>query len=144
MASYATQADLERLLSPSMLVTLTDDDGNRTADTGVITGILADATAQVDAALEAGGYTVPVTSPDTFLAGLTARLCVRSLYSRRASVAQVIPDLLRDLADRADQELRDIAAGKLVVGCAVAASSGGGIAQSDYASTRWTDDVELF
>ncbi len=144
MASYATQADLERLISPSMLVTLTDDDGNKTADSGIVAGVLADATAQVNAALEAAGYTVPVASPDTFLAGLTARLCMRPLYTRRASVASVIPELLRDLADRADQELRDIAAGKLAVGCAVVATSGGGIATSDYEPTSWTDDVELF
>lgn len=144
MASYATQADLEQLLSSSMLVALTDDDNNKAADPVIVAGVLANATAQVDAALEAGGYQTPVVTPDAFLAGLTSRLCVRLLFSRRSSMASVIPDLMRDLANRADQELKDIAAGRLVVECASRESVTGGIAQSDYASARWSDDAELF
>lgn len=142
--AYAAQSDLERLVSPSLLITLTDDDNNRLVDTAIVSGILDDASGQVDAALRAADYTVPVASPDAYLSGLTARLCIRPLYARRASVAQVIPDLLRDMADRADQELRDIAAGRLMVGCAVPASSNGRVAQSDWTPTRWTDNVELF
>jgi len=144
--AYATQTDLEALVSSNLLVLVSDDNADKAADTSVVTAALDDATAQIDAALVSRGiYTVPVTSPGTYLKGLCCRLAVKYLCSvRRPAMASVIPETVRDLWKSAEADLVAIRRGELIVTEALSTTSSPlGISTESEADRGWAD-AELF
>jgi phage gp36-like protein len=60
--AYVTQAELETLMYSARLVDCADDDGNGTSDAAVVTDILARASAFLDDAAVAAGYTLPLSA----------------------------------------------------------------------------------
>ena len=144
MAAYAIQADLAPYIDGATLVQLTDDDRNGIADAPVVTGILDDVSARIDAALKAAGYTTPVAAPGAALRSLTARLSLAALYGRRPAVEA--PPSITTVAEAAEKELQLIGAGKVQPPEAIRLSSPtgpSGIATSTDVARNW-DDAELF
>ncbi len=142
--AYATQAELAPYIDGATLIQLTDDDRDGIADVPVITGILDDVSARIDAALKAAGYTTPVAAPGAALRSLTARLSLAALYGRRPAVEA--PPSITTVAEAAEGELKLIGAGKTQPPEAIRLSSPtgpSGIAISTDAARNW-DDAELF
>lgn len=108
---YCTEADLKKRLTAARVDDLADDDGDGSADTGVIDDIIEDASHEVWAAAkdryggeDPDGYTAPATdSIPRLLRSLTCRLAIQMLLARRsqhdATELQRIDALLDKLAD---------------------------------------------
>lgn len=62
-----TQGDIELRMSARRLIDCTDDDGDGVADAQVVAGILADATAVMEVALQTAGHTIPVEVVTPFM-----------------------------------------------------------------------------
>jgi len=142
--AYFDEADLLGVIDAATLITLADDDVDGAADASVLADVYAKVTAEIDAALLAGGYDAPVAAPGEYLAGLGARLAIGPLYARRPLV--VTPEHTSKLWESAKADLKQIAAGKLAVPEAALPSSttaAGGIAVSSADSRGWAD-AELF
>ena len=144
MPAYFDEADLLGVIDAATLIALADDDADGTADATVLADCYSKVTAEIDAALLAGGYEAPVAAPGEYLAGLGARLAIGPLYARRPLV--VTPEHTTKLYEEAKRDLRAIAEGKLSVPEATLPSSttvAGGIAVSSADSRGWADS-ELF
>jgi len=144
VAAYFDIDDLKGVIDAATIVNLADDDQDGVADAAVLADVYAKVTAEIDAALLAGGYTAPVATPGEYLAGLGARLAIGPLYARRPAVPT--PEHTTKLWEAAKADLKQIAAGNLSVPEAeYEASSGaaGGIAVSSDDARGWADS-ELF
>lgn len=108
--AYSVQADLEKLLNPSVLVQLTDDDGDGLADTATITEAIAEADAEIDGYLGAR-YTIPVSPVPPLLRQLSVAVSAWRLYSRRS----LSNDRRRQDYDDAVAKLKALATGTMVL-----------------------------
>lgn len=90
MPVYATVAELENLISKAILIQLTDDQKINQVDDAVASLHLDNAEGEVNAALSAGGYTVPVALPIPSGAGIikaaTLWLATCGLAARRGTI----------------------------------------------------------
>jgi len=108
--SYASTTDLMVHLDKEVLAELTGGTGE-SPDGTILAAVLSAIDARIDAALNRAGYDVPVTSPPTYLSGLSARLALRPLFDRRAHRMDV-PKSIADTYEEAERELEDIARGR--------------------------------
>lgn len=79
---YCAIDDIQSRLEEPTLVGLADDDGDGAADPAVVAAAIADADAEIDAAL-GGRYSVPVDSPPALLRAISAWLAIAALFRRR-------------------------------------------------------------
>lgn len=112
---YATIRDVKTLVSPTILVALTDDDKNGQPDDYVIEAALERAEGLIDAALAAAGYAVPVAMPIPagagLLVGANTWLAVCDLAARRG----VVPEDYRTQCDLYKGILSEIKSGTMVL-----------------------------
>jgi phage gp36-like protein len=111
--SYATQADLEKLIAPATLVQLADDDHDGVADAGVIAEALEAADDQVNAYVGAR-YQVPFATTPGVINKVAVDLALYHLYTRRASEA--VPEVRQTRYDAALKFLREVLEGKVSLG----------------------------
>lgn len=134
--AYATEADLEKRISPAELTELADDDGDGARDASVVADAIADADAEIDGYI-AKHYAVPLASAPGLVRKLSADLAIYNLYVRRG----VDSEQKRARYDDAITLLRLIADGKATLGAAVeppkSAAAGG---QFDANERRFTRD----
>lgn len=92
MPIYAKVADLERLVSPAVVVQLSDDKKNGQKDESVVDDAIERAEGLVHAALVSGGYKVPITLPipqgAEVIKGATCWLAVCDLAARKGEIPE--------------------------------------------------------
>jgi phage gp36-like protein len=140
--AYAVQADLAPYIDATTLVQLTDDNGDGTADSAAIDGVLNDVSARIDGALKAAGFMTPVDPPGATLRSLAARLALAPLYGRRPM--NEAPATIATVAEGAEADLKAIETGRLVPPEAVRATAPaapGGIAISSDDDAGWSADL---
>lgn len=115
MPVYATVSDLEKLISKQILIQLTDDSRVGQVDDDVAIIHLENAEAEVNAALSAGGYTVPASVPLASGCGIvkaaTLWLATCGLAARRG----VIPDDYKSQCEFYRDVLKKIGEGTMVI-----------------------------
>jgi phage gp36-like protein len=115
MPVYATVTDLENLISKAIMVQLTDDSEIGQVNDAVSSLHLDNAEGEVNAALSAAGYTVPVALPIPAGAGIikaaTLWLAVCGLAARRG----VIPEDYKSQCEYFHNVLEKISAGELLL-----------------------------
>ncbi len=134
--SYATQTDLERLVSPAVLVQLADDDADGTADAAIVADALARAAAEIDARC-ALRYQVPFSPVPALVTGLAVDLALYHLYTRRSNAD--VPQIRKDRYDAAIRLLTDVAAGRATLGVQPPPAADT-TSQDDVAATRTASD----
>jgi|GEM_PF-7128728 len=110
--AYATVANVTVWLEQDHLVRLTDDTRSGSYSEAVLSAVLADCAARIDADLARAGYSVPVTTPQAsldYLASLEARLALEPLFRRRPQMA--MPDSVKEAWQSARDELKEIKEG---------------------------------
>mgnify|MGYP001267666839 CR=1 FL=1 len=85
--SYCTQAQIETTIPAPVLNDALDDDRDGTADTGVLTNIIAQADQAVDAFL-GGIYTVPFETPPAAVREASYIFACELVYARRQVVQE--------------------------------------------------------
>lgn len=114
--TYCSAADIQ--LPESTLIQLTDDSGNGTVDSAVLSEAIDSAQSEVDATLLAMGLTVPLSEAPPLIVVITADLALSRLYLRRWDASE-LPESIKNAARQARQLLEDIRSGrKLVPGLA--------------------------
>lgn len=111
--AYATLADLQRLLTETDLIRLTDDAECGAVDETVAGEALSSAQAEVDAMI-GGRAKLPLERVPEILKRITAELAVEGLYSRRPTLA--LPETWRSRISAARKLLDRYAAGKIGLG----------------------------
>jgi len=107
--TYATQADLETRFGAAEILQLADRDGDGSADSGVVAGALAEASAEIDAYL-AGRYPLPLAPTPGVLVRLACDIARYRLYT------DVVPEAVRKRYEDARRLLEGIAAGRVSLG----------------------------
>ncbi len=88
---YTTQAEIEASIPPQFLRQALDDDGDGSADPGLLDQIILNASSEVDAFL-GQRYSTPFTSPFPAVVATAARIIVlESLYLRRGMSGDANP-----------------------------------------------------
>ncbi len=134
--AYATQAEVEKLVPPPILVQLADDNHDGVADTNVLTEALEWADDQINAYCGAR-YQVPFASVPGVINKAAVDLAVYYLYSRRAT--SDVPPIRKQRYDAVMKFLRDAADGKVSLGVQPAPAEDAG-SHDGVARTRETDD----
>lgn len=107
--AYATETELRDYLDSQVLDRLKEDADGHLVD---LSRLLDDASGQVDAALRAAGYVLPLPQPyPTQIRMLTCKLAARSIYARRATGE--LPVHIVEWLRSADDDLRAIAERRL-------------------------------
>lgn len=121
--AYATQDDLEKQLPGDLLIQLADDDGDGTADPGVVAEALTSASAEVDGYL-ARRYAVPLDPAPPLVRTLTVSIALWNLLGRRPGLEEpAIEKRYRAALDL----LRLIARGDATLGVSPEAAGGGAL-----------------
>jgi phage gp36-like protein len=108
---YATLTDLIDRFGEPELVDLADSTGDGTIDVEPVGRALADAAAEIDAAVT-GRYALPIDPPQDILTRIACDLARESLYT------DAPPDVVVERAKVARRLLEQISAGKLLLGAA--------------------------
>jgi phage gp36-like protein len=110
--AYSTLADIQKQLSSTDLVQLTDDSGAGVVDSDVVTRAIADADEMIDGyiGLRVG---VPLTTVPSMVRMFSVELAIYNLYARRSDT---IPDTRKTRYDNSMKLLLRIAEGKLSLG----------------------------
>src|SRR3972149_3555640 len=110
---YSTQADLEKLISPSTLMQLADDNKDGVADAAVISEAIEAADDQIDAYCGAR-YQVPFATVPGVVNKMSVDLALYHLYTRRAS--DTVPEVRQTRYDAAVKFLEQVAKGAVSLG----------------------------
>jgi phage gp36-like protein len=129
--AYATQADLIERFGEAELAQVADLIGNGEADATVIARALADADAEIDAAL-LGRYALPLATVPVLLTRIACDLARESLYADHPTKE------ITDRAERVRQLLKGIAAGKMRLDAAAAQQEQSGLGLVEMVSGRRT------
>lgn len=122
--AYATQADLLARFGELEIGQVADTDGTGEIDPALVARALADADAEIDAAL-AGRYQLPLPSVPLLLTRIACDLARYNLYTDN------VPETVKARQEKAVALLRDLAAGRTSLGLPApppAADAGGTIA----------------
>lgn len=131
--AYATSTNVTERYSNAELLIVSDRDGNGTADTGIITQALDDASSEMDAYLGAR-YSLPLSSTPDML----VRICVDIAMYRMSENAASMTDERRRRYDDAIAFLRNIADGKATLGIDEPADSSATDAIVETDARVWT------
>lgn len=104
--SYATLPDLYARFGETEVNQVADTDGTSTPDPVLVSRALADATAEIEAAL-VGRYQLPLSPIPTLLTRIACDLAREGLYT------DAPPDVVKDRAKTARALLASVASGKL-------------------------------
>lgn len=117
---YATQADLVARFGEVEISQVADTDGSGEIDAALITRALADADAEIDAAL-AGRYQLPLATVPPLLVRIACDLARFALYT------DAVTEIVAQRRAAAVKLLADLAAGRSTLGLATppAATDGG-------------------
>jgi len=115
--SYTTQALIQAAIPPQHLNDALDDDGDGTADAGMLDGVIAKASQTVDA-LIAAQFATPIADPVPAPVREAAFVFACELIYDRRQILEKNP--YRDRADKWRERLADIGAGKSNLDAAVA------------------------
>lgn len=116
--AYCAQADLERRLTPAILIDLTDDNVPPTAvDAAVLDAEIAAAGEIVDGYLR-DRYVLPLDPVPGLVREIAADLVAYGLWGRRPEARGEPPKNLEKAHDRALKLLREIQAGHVTLGVA--------------------------
>jgi len=109
--AYSTQSDILEQLSFDELLGLTDDEQDESVNASVVTRVIADADAEIDAYC-GKLYALPFSAAPPILLKLSVDMAIYNLYSRRG----LVPDF-RDVRYRnALKLLANIAKGEVTLG----------------------------
>lgn len=113
MPTYATVADVSRIVSPKILIQLADDDGDNQYEPEVVSDAIDRAESLVNASLVAGGYQAPVALPiprgAEIIKSATQWLAVCDLAARKG----VVPEDYRGQCELYKGILEKIATGAI-------------------------------
>jgi len=109
--SYATVADVRKVVDDDLLTQLTDDAGDGTVDEGLVTDQLGMASVEIDGYL-GSRYPLPLSTTPPILAKLCVDIVLFNLYSRRGGP----PEHWQKRYDNAVRFLERVAEGKITLG----------------------------
>jgi phage gp36-like protein len=107
---YTTQAEIEAKIPAAVLNDALDDDGDGTADTGVLDQVIALADGEVDGYL-CGLFTVPFATPPAKVKAASFAFACEGIYQRRSIPEDKNP--FAKLAAWWRNHLQEVGAGKL-------------------------------
>ncbi|GEC88598.1 MULTISPECIES: gp436 family protein [Brevibacillus] len=111
---YAVASDVESKLSPDILMRLTDDDGTGEINWDIVTKMIQEASAEVDAFL-AMRYTLPLSPVPPILSKLTLDITLYNLFSRRGIDESSADGVIVTRYNNAVRMLEKIAAGSMEI-----------------------------
>lgn len=138
--AYATLADLKRYFDSAVITSLTTDRDGNAVD---VAAVLSDASAELDAALRAAGFAVPLTAPyGGDVVALVCRLAVGTLLARRPEVMP--PEQVLQSVRSAREELLAVARRQMVLTGSTPSAEGGSdyVTADPYVDSAWTDWVQ--
>lgn len=109
--AYCAQADITKQLPESVVIQLSDDDGEGEVNTEVLNRAIADADAVIDAFC-ASTESVPFTTVPATIRKTSVDLTIYNLFSRRHDV----PEIWRDRQKAAINFLTRVSDGKISLG----------------------------
>jgi phage gp36-like protein len=110
--NYAAEADMLTHFGPAQVLIAADRDGDGTADTGVVTDALADASEEIDSYL-AARYTLPLVAP---IPGVLVRVCCDIAMYRMSIDGPSMTDEKRVRYEDAIKWLTNLAKGIVTLG----------------------------
>lgn len=137
--AYCELEDLQEQAPLEELVSMTDDANTGRVNEDTILRAIADADAEIDAAI-GGRYTLPLASTPAIIRRISVDLTLYNLYSRRAVVG--MPEIRLIRRDAAARLLRDLATGLMVLqidGGQAVEQSGAGIAVVGTSTSLFDD-----
>ena len=112
---FCTQDDILEQLDEAVLIQLTDDADVGMVDADMVTRAIADADAVIDSYVGTR-FEVPMSPVPDVIRGHSVRLAICNLYARRRGV----PDDRKERCKEAIAFLKDVSAGKAILGAATA------------------------
>ena len=108
--SYCTQTDIEKQISESELIELTDDAAAGSVDTDIVDRAIADADEEIDAFVSMR-YSLPFSSTPALVRLMSVDLSICNLYARRDHIE--LPATRKERCQRHRDRLEKIASGEL-------------------------------
>lgn len=119
--SYATAADLNRRITQSELIRLTDETDSGQVNQATIDAALEAADTEIDSYL-AARYSLPLADPQPLLVGLAVDIAIWNLYAMDDSG---VPENRKDRYQAAVKALERLSTGKQTLGEMEEVASGG-------------------
>jgi len=135
MSAYIVLADIQKRISPSKLVQLTDFENGGMIDTERVSACIASASSLIDSYC-AARYTLPLTASDQ-IKDAALVICIYKLYSLRGAP----PDNFRQDYEDTIAFLKDVAAGKATLDQATVAQT---ISSTGVVTRDHDTDPEVF
>lgn len=131
--SYATKADMIERYGSREMTQLTDREGTSDIDDTVLDRAIADADAEINAALQVR-YTLPMTTVPPLVTRIACQLVRYFLYDNGA------PEIVQTHFDQAKKLLMEIARGTLSLGLNAAGTDVVTVADPTITTTKTDDD----
>ncbi|WP_051967848.1 gp436 family protein [Brevibacillus thermoruber] len=139
---YAVASDVESKLSPDILIRLTDDEGTGEINWEIVTKMIQEASAEVDAFL-AMRYTLPLSPTPPILSKLTLDITLYNLFSRRGIDESSADSVIVTRYNNAIRMLEKIAAGTMEI-TPPTGDAGGGIPSPSQSSMSYQTSPRIF
>src|SRR3989338_6466970 len=112
---YCSKTDILNFLPQDELTQLTDDDGNRVEDAGILDSVISSADATIDGYLQVRKASVPLSPVPNLIRDFSIAITIFYLHSRRG-IEFSTEDIKRLRYENAIKTLEKIAEGKLSLG----------------------------
>ena len=139
--AYCTVGDITNSIGTISVAQLTDDTGGETINAGIVSDAIVKADRYINTYCR-GTHTVPWAVTPEPVREVSIDLSIRYLYERRTNLE--LTEGLKDRWKRAEQMLKDIASGKILIDDATSWQNTAGIwAAGDGTETEVYDDDYL-